>query len=404
MRVDASGPGGVRRLWCNQSTGLCVEQPVTAVPKRRSCVAVFRTFCGVVAGIIVVGCASHGSASSAGGSSGGLTNAQRALAVRVSQTEGWGSRPSDPGLYPPGLDSTAPGWPLDIQTASVILTTHADAMQYVGGGTEAGDGSRLVLVIRLVGDFSWITTGPPGHGPVTGNVATIVVDATTGQGTDTGLESVSSPAGLPGATLLYKNPAVRASAPAPIASSSVVASSPAGQVVAGSTAPAVVVGPTCSAPQLTADLEDIEFAADQTYGWIIIRNTSATDCQLVGRIGLVGVDSTGTPDTVSVSAPVAGGLFLTADAARVPNNKMPPAGEHVAFLVPDSSLSTTIGTNPGADCAATDQVTPATFRLDINGSGTIAVPNTADGSPEQFRQLRVCQGQITAGTVTGEPN
>jgi hypothetical protein len=158
------------------------------------------------------------------------------------------------------------------------------------------------------------------------------------------------------------------------------------------------------APQLTADLEDIEFAADQTYGWIIIRNTSATDCQLVGRIGLVGLDSTGTPDTVSVSAPVAGGLLLTADAAPVPNNKMPAAGEHVAFLVPGSSLSTTIGPNPGADCAATDQVTPSTFRLDISGSGTIMVPNTADGSPEQFRQLRVCQGQITAGTVTGEPN
>lgn len=378
---------------------------VTAVPSnRRRCVAGFRTVCAVVGGVIVVGCVSHGSALSAGGSSGGLTNAQRALAVRLAQTEGWGSRPSDPGLYPPGLNSTAPGWPPDIQTASVILTTHAEAMQYVGGGTEAGDGSRLVLVIRLVGDFSWITTGPPGHGPATGNVATIVVDATTGQETDSGLESVNPPASLPGATLLYKNPAVRASAPAPTASSSDVASSPAGQVVAGSTAASVVVGPACTAHELTADLEDIEFAADQTYGWIIIRNTSVTDCQLVGHIGLVGVDATGTPDTVSVSAPVAGGLLLTADAVPVPDNKMPPAGEHVAFLVPDSSLSTTTGTNPGADCTATDQVTPATFRLDINGSGTIAVPNTADGSPEQFRQLRVCQGQITAGTVTGEPN
>ncbi len=324
--------------------------------------------------------------------------------MRLAQTEGWGSRPSDPGLYPPGLDSSAPGWPPDIQSASVILTTHADAMQYVGGGTEAGDGSRPVLVIRLIGDFSWITTGPPGHGPVIGNVATIVVDATTGQDTDTGLESVNPPAGLPGATLLYKNPAVRASAPAPIASSSVVASSPTGQLAATSNAPSVVVGPTCSAPQLTADLENIEFAADQTYAWIILRNTSTTDCQLVGHVGLVGVDSTGAPDTVSVSTPVAGRLLLTADAAPVPDNKMPVAGEHVAFLVPDSSLSTTIGPNPGADCTATDQVTPATFRLDINGSGTIAVANEADGSPAPFRQLRVCQGQITAGTVTGEPN
>jgi hypothetical protein len=145
-------------------------------------------------------------------------------------------------------------------------------------------------------------------------------------------------------------------------------------------------------------------AADQTYGWIIIRNTSATDCQLVGHIGLVGLGSTGTPDTASVSAPVAGGLLLTAHAAPVPENKVPPPGEHVAFLVPDSSLSTTIGPNPGADCTPTDQVTPSTFRLGINGSGTVLVANTADGEPQQFRQLRVCQGQITAGTLTGEPN
>jgi hypothetical protein len=387
----------VIRVGCNQPPGLCVEQPVTAVSRRRCCrAAVFRTVSTVVAASTVVGCASHGSASSAAGGSGGLTNAQRALAVRVSETEGWGSRPSDPGLYPPGVDPSAPGsWPTDIESASVILTTHADAMQYVGGGTEAGDGSRAVLVIRLVGHFSWITTGPPGHGPATGNVATIVVDATTGQGTDTGLESVNSPVSLPGATLLYKTSAV---------SSPIVASSPAGQVVAVSTPPSLVVGPACSAGQLTAELEDIEFAADQTFGWIIIRNTSATDCQLVGHIGLVGLDSTGTPDTVTVSAPAAGGLLLTAHAAPVPENKVPPAGEHVAFLVPDSSLSTTIGPNPGADCTATDQVIPATFRLDINGTGTVVVANTADGYPEQFRQLRVCQGQITAGTVTGEPN
>ncbi len=378
----------------------------------------------VGAAITLAGCASHSSPpSAAGGSDGsdGLTHAQRALAVRVSQAEGWGSRPSDPGEYPPSVDPSAPGsWPSDIESASAILTTHTDAMQYVGDGTEAGDGSRLVLVIRLVGDFSWITTGPPGHGPVTGNVATIVVDATTGQGTDTGLDSVTSPADLPDATLLYRSSVVpsvmagpaastpvstaTASAPAPDVSSSIVASSPVSRLPAISTPPSVVVGPACSAHQLTANFEDIEFAGDQTYGWIIIRNTSATDCQLVGHIGVVGLGSTGAPDTVSVSAPVAGGLLLTAHAAPVPADKVPPAGEHVAFLVPDSSSSTTIGPNPGADCTPTDQVVPAMFRLDINRSGTVLVANAAEGEPQQFRQLRVCQGQLTAGTVTGQPN
>ncbi|MGH8891242.1 MAG: hypothetical protein ACRDV3_15960 [Acidothermaceae bacterium] len=252
--------------------------------------AVVRTESVLVAAITLVGCASHGSAYSAVGRSGGLTSAQRALAVRISQTEAWGSRPSDPGVYPTGVDPSAPGtWPDDVQDASVMLTTHADAMQYVGGGSEAGDGSTPVLVIRLIGDFSWITSGPPGSGPATGNVATIVVEATTGQVADTGLERSNQPASLPGATKLYMGPVVpdaigasTASAPAatipmptpsPVVSPPVLASSPAPQVAAVSTPPSVVVGPTCAAAQLTADLEDVEFAAD--FGGQLLRQMHA---------------------------------------------------------------------------------------------------------------------------------
>jgi len=58
-------------------------------------------------------------------------------------------------------------------------------------------------VIRLVGNFSWITSGPPGHTNATGNVATIVVDATTGQVTDTGLERGDPTEALPDASVLY---------------------------------------------------------------------------------------------------------------------------------------------------------------------------------------------------------
>jgi len=74
-------------------------------------------------------------------------------------------------------------------------------MQYVGA---AGDDASSVLVIRLVGEFSWITTGPPGHGPATGNLITIVINARTGRTTDAGIERQSVPRLLPGATLLYQ--------------------------------------------------------------------------------------------------------------------------------------------------------------------------------------------------------
>lgn len=87
-----------------------------------------------------------------------------------------------------------------------MLTTHTTALQFVGGGEEPGNGSLPVLVIRLIGDFSWITTGPPGSSNAIGNVATIVVDATTGQVTDTGLEQSDPTAELPAASVLYTRP------------------------------------------------------------------------------------------------------------------------------------------------------------------------------------------------------
>jgi hypothetical protein len=74
-------------------------------------------------------------------------------------------------------------------------------MQYVGA---AGGDTTSALVIRLVGEFSWITTGPPGHGPATGNVITIVINARTGRATDAGIERQSDPRLHPGATLLYQ--------------------------------------------------------------------------------------------------------------------------------------------------------------------------------------------------------
>ena len=83
---------------------------------------------------------------------------------------------------------------------TAIVTTRADAMQYVA---VAGGDSTLVLVIRLVGNFSWVTTGPPGHGSITGNEMTVVVDAHTRRVTDTGLERQNPPRPLPNATVLY---------------------------------------------------------------------------------------------------------------------------------------------------------------------------------------------------------
>lgn len=148
--------------------------------------------------------ASSAPADSPSDNSGGLTPSQQATAIRVAQREGWGSQPSSPGVLPSGINPSDPAsWPANVDQVWAIATTHEAAMQYVGGGTEAGDGSLPVLVIRLIGNFSWITSGPPGHPNATGNVATIVVDAATGQVTDTGLELDDPTETLPDASVLY---------------------------------------------------------------------------------------------------------------------------------------------------------------------------------------------------------
>ena len=54
--------------------------------------------------------------------------------------------------------------------------------------------------------FTWVTSGPPESSNATGNVATIVVDATTGRTTDTGLEHADPTATLPSASVLYTRP------------------------------------------------------------------------------------------------------------------------------------------------------------------------------------------------------
>ena len=133
-----------------------------------------------------------------------LTVAQRALAVRTAKAEAWASPPSgNPGATSgvrSGRALTDPGWPSNVDQASAIVTTHADAMQYVGA---AGGDTTSVLVIRLIGDFSWVTTGPPGHGPATGNVMTLVIDAKSGETIDAGLERQSPTQPLPHPTVLY---------------------------------------------------------------------------------------------------------------------------------------------------------------------------------------------------------
>jgi hypothetical protein len=182
-------------------------------------------------------------------------------------------------------------------------------------------------------------------------------------------------------------------------------SSLAPQIVAASTPASVIVGKRCAAAQLAAQLEDFEEGGDSNYGWLIIRDTGATDCQLMGIVGIVGVDDAGSSDTVTASAPVAGGLLLTARGNAVPASSMPPAGEQVAFVTPGSSDSIVTGARQGADCLPGDEVVPTAFRVDLDGVAFAVVRNGDPRSSQPLDHLSICQGRFDAlGPATSEPN
>jgi hypothetical protein len=182
-------------------------------------------------------------------------------------------------------------------------------------------------------------------------------------------------------------------------------SSLAPQVVAASTPTSVIVGKRCVAAQLAAQLEDFEEGGDSNYGWLIIRDTGATDCQLMGYVGIIGLDEAGSRDTMPATAVVAGGLLLTARGGAVPVSSMPPAGEQVAFLTPGSSDSIATGPRQGADCLASDEVVPAAFRVDLDGVAFAVVRNGDPRSSPALDHLSICQGRFDAlGPALGEPS
>lgn len=130
-------------------------------------------------------------------SSGGLTAAQRTLAIRTALREASGANPDAPGPIKP-LTS----WPPYVDTAAATVLPYGQARQVLDGNRTTGTDDTLV--VRLTGQFGLMTSGPPGSSPVTGNVVTALVSLATGQVTDGGIDDQSPPRELPHQTLLYQ--------------------------------------------------------------------------------------------------------------------------------------------------------------------------------------------------------
>jgi hypothetical protein len=127
-------------------------------------------------------------------SNSGLTSAQKTLALRIAHEEADGNNVGGPAV--PSRDS----WPAHVDSVSALVSTAEEGAQYVGGSTSA---QGEVLIIRLVGEFSMVTTGPPGHGYATGNELTVLVPLNTSEVSDAGIERHKRPADLPNSTNLF---------------------------------------------------------------------------------------------------------------------------------------------------------------------------------------------------------
>jgi hypothetical protein len=125
--------------------------------------------------------------------------AERQKALTVAQSEASTSIPGANGTRPGTL--AAGTWPANVQRVTLVGSSRKDASQFVDGSPAEDD--RRVVIIRMLGDFSVANTGPAGSNPFsTGHQMTIVVDATTGDVLDFGLESQPTTA-LPNAIQQY---------------------------------------------------------------------------------------------------------------------------------------------------------------------------------------------------------
>jgi hypothetical protein len=92
-------------------------------------------------------------------------------------------------LTPSQLQSgTAPsGWPSNVQMVDAVSSTRSQALALID--ERAPDVTTdHVIVVRMTGSFTWVTTGPPGSPDTfSGNAVILVIDPATGDVIDSSL-------------------------------------------------------------------------------------------------------------------------------------------------------------------------------------------------------------------------
>ena len=74
-----------------------------------------------------------------------------------------------------------------------VASTRDEALSVIAPGHVVRGTMGPCFVIQMVGNFTALTKGPPGAPPITGNVLTIVVDASTYQVDDWNVRTGNAP-------------------------------------------------------------------------------------------------------------------------------------------------------------------------------------------------------------------
>jgi hypothetical protein len=128
------------------------------------------------------------------------------------------------------------------------------------------------------------------------------------------------------------------------------------------------------------------------FGLIRLRNTAKAPCTLTGRVGLVGLNTTGASDTAKLIYHVPGLLTLTARTVNIQEGHEPAPGITVA----DIQIEAEYRDQPhgGASGLCSRRVIPARWRVTLaTGSDTVA--NIDHRAPYTFlRRLLTCAGKL----------
>ncbi len=139
-------------------------------------------------------------------------------------------------------------------------------------------------------------------------------------------------------------------------------------------------------------------ATGNDFGTLVLANTQAEPCTLVGPLRIVGVDARGVADTNAVTVEVAGHLILTAHGEFPPVRSGFPSGLNDAGIVLVAEYRDD-STSANGMCTE-HQVIPVAWRLTLpNGSHrTVANKGRYPSSP-RFGSLITCRGRVGAMTL-----